>query len=462
MQGALGAIVLFAVCGVYPAAAGRQPGAPATRLRTRVATIFSSPTRSTTTWKWRTAARRAAKIFTGTNAGPATTNTSRRRRNWRGCFSFGADYGRRRERRERGGAHQKGRAGNAVVRHHAVGRRRGRRGQLSCTAENAASRANHFPPIRGIARKPSNGSVPTDFPAERRGRCAWPAAIRPKASWCSSSRRAACGRRSTRMKMEIMNFRRCRPGPRTPCESRIRWNSSPTARDAVRIDGAAKLDDIVLERITKSPMLPATPEIEAQLSGDELLWNLPGTTEEKEALHQTCALGCHSFQQIFKNRYDRRSWATLVSRMLHRGGGPLINDPLEPVTIGAVGRRSDPDQLAGEGSRAGRRGWAVARVSAADRRIESRGGHRIRAAAVDAKRARRVWRLERKRLVHQPSEPLLRETGHAHRNRHRIPDSADARAGSRDAPRVVRKNGEVLLSEPWSHKLLKLDPRPEK
>ena len=106
----------------------------------------------------------------------------------------------------------------------------------------------------------------------------------------------------------------------------------PFHRDSVSIDGATKLDDIVLERISKSELLPATPEIEAQLSGDELLWNLPGTTEEKEALHQTCALGCHSFQQIFKNRYDERSWAVLVSRMLHRGGGPLINDPLQEVT----------------------------------------------------------------------------------------------------------------------------------
>ena len=62
----------------------------------------------------------------------------------------------------------------------------------------------------------------------------------------------------------------------------------------------------------------------------------PGDLEEKEALHNTCALGCHSFQQIFKNRYDERSWGVLVSRMLHRGGGPLINDPLEPVSESAM------------------------------------------------------------------------------------------------------------------------------
>ncbi len=109
----------------------------------------------------------------------------------------------------------------------------------------------------------------------------------------------------------------------------------PYRRDAVKIDGATKLDDMVLERITKSRALPATPEVESQLSGEEILWNLPGTVEEKEALHNTCALGCHSFQQIFKNRYDERSWGVLVARMLHRGGGPLINDPLEPISDSA-------------------------------------------------------------------------------------------------------------------------------
>ena len=110
----------------------------------------------------------------------------------------------------------------------------------------------------------------------------------------------------------------------------------PYRRDSVQIDGATKLEDIVLERIAKTRALPATPEVEAQLSGEEILWNLPGTVEEKEALHNTCALGCHSFQQIFKNRYDERSWGVLVARMLHRGGGPLINDPLEPVSDSAL------------------------------------------------------------------------------------------------------------------------------
>src|SRR6202521_3443654 len=53
----------------------------------------------------------------------------------------------------------------------------------------------------------------------------------------------------------------------------------PYRRDAVAIDGRTKLEDILLERVADSDNLPASPELEAQLSGAELLWNLPGTGE---------------------------------------------------------------------------------------------------------------------------------------------------------------------------------------
>ena len=106
----------------------------------------------------------------------------------------------------------------------------------------------------------------------------------------------------------------------------------PYYRDNVQINGSEKLDDIVVERITNILPLPATPGVESQVSGEELLWNLPGTFEEKEAFHQLCGGGCHSFQQILKNRYDERSWHALVARMVRRGGGPLINPPATPAS----------------------------------------------------------------------------------------------------------------------------------
>lgn len=102
----------------------------------------------------------------------------------------------------------------------------------------------------------------------------------------------------------------------------------PFRRDPVHIEGAAKLDDVVLDRITNPPdqALPGTREIESYLSGDELLWNLPGSAQDKEAFARGCgSAGCHSYQQILKNRYDERSWRVLVQRMLHHGGGPIIN-----------------------------------------------------------------------------------------------------------------------------------------
>src|SRR5207247_4757301 len=77
----------------------------------------------------------------------------------------------------------------------------------------------------------------------------------------------------------------------------------PFRRDSVSIEGAAKLEDIVLERIADSDNLPASPERESQLSSAELLGNGPGTAEEKATLQKNCS-GCHSWQQIFRSRYD--------------------------------------------------------------------------------------------------------------------------------------------------------------
>ena len=93
----------------------------------------------------------------------------------------------------------------------------------------------------------------------------------------------------------------------------------PYRRDSVLIDGGTKLEDIVLERVANSDNLPASPELEAQLSGAELLWNLPGTAEEKATLQKNCS-GCHSWQQIFRSRYDQHGWSLIVDRMMHFTG----------------------------------------------------------------------------------------------------------------------------------------------
>jgi virginiamycin B lyase len=90
----------------------------------------------------------------------------------------------------------------------------------------------------------------------------------------------------------------------------------PYRRDSISITGPDKLDDIVLEKVSKSDSLPPTPEIAAQLTGSELLWNLPGTAEEKATFQKACS-PCHGWDQIFRNRYDERGWNLIIDRMMH-------------------------------------------------------------------------------------------------------------------------------------------------
>jgi streptogramin lyase len=90
----------------------------------------------------------------------------------------------------------------------------------------------------------------------------------------------------------------------------------PYRRDSLTINGNTALNEIVLERVTQSDSLPPTKEIEAQLTGAELLWNLPGTGEEKATFQKACS-PCHGWEQILRNRYDEHSWSLIVDRMMH-------------------------------------------------------------------------------------------------------------------------------------------------
>ena len=112
----------------------------------------------------------------------------------------------------------------------------------------------------------------------------------------------------------------------------------PYRRDSVRIDGAAKLQYIVLERISESEALPATLDVESQLSDVEVLWNLQGSAHEKQVFNKSC--GCHSFSQIFRNRFDERSWRLIAHRMLHYGGATIIN----PTSGASTGGRANPEE----------------------------------------------------------------------------------------------------------------------
>ena len=70
----------------------------------------------------------------------------------------------------------------------------------------------------------------------------------------------------------------------------------------------------MLTRVTAARIAAAEPEIAAQMTGSEWLLSLSGTGEEKSLLTLNCNW-CHSYQQIFRNRYDERSWGRIVNRM---------------------------------------------------------------------------------------------------------------------------------------------------
>jgi virginiamycin B lyase len=98
----------------------------------------------------------------------------------------------------------------------------------------------------------------------------------------------------------------------------------PYTKENVAIDGATALEDISLQRIGNADVLPPFPSIAAQITGSEWLQSLSGTGEEKKYLTTYCNW-CHSYQQIFRNRYDEQGWAHIVFRMTHGAGSPLIN-----------------------------------------------------------------------------------------------------------------------------------------
>ena len=97
----------------------------------------------------------------------------------------------------------------------------------------------------------------------------------------------------------------------------------PHRRDAVRIDGATQLEEIVLNRVTDEELLPPTPEIAGQLSGAEWLLNVSGTQQEKRSFVTNCNW-CHAYQLVFRTRYDENGWRQVVDRMSHYAGSPLI------------------------------------------------------------------------------------------------------------------------------------------
>ena len=230
----------------------------------------------------------------------------------------------------------------------------------------------------------------------------------------------------------------------------------PYRRDAVSIDGATKLVDIVLERVADSDNLPASPELESQLSSAEILWNLPGNAEEKAMLQKNCS-GCHSWQQIFRNRYDEHSWGLIVDRMMHFSGTAIAvrnkpmsaPDPEYNILVKFLTRVRGPESKdeplrvfprpRGESTRVVVTEYELPQQLLAlhDATADNQGN---------------IWFTSHKTRVVGKLDP---KTGIV--IEYKIPLTPGSMPGTHHA--VIDKNGIAWISENWAHQLNRLDPK---
>ncbi|MDX1499674.1 MAG: carboxypeptidase regulatory-like domain-containing protein [Woeseiaceae bacterium] len=251
----------------------------------------------------------------------------------------------------------------------------------------------------------------------------------------------------------------------------------PYQRDSVRIGargGAQReFDDIVLTRVSETELLPPDEEILAQLTGAEWIINLPSTGEEKAVFKGSCGFGCHSYQQIFRNRYDERSWRLIVRRMIRYRGSPLIHSA-------DTGRGDDG------ANRPGRSGFSVqreedviapwlARVRGPDSRLDKPLQVLPREHGASTKAI--ITEYELPRMLLAPHDVAGDSKGNIWYTPHRSPyvGKLDPRTGVVTEYRVpktpgvlpgthavwIDKDDVVWLSENWAHTLTKFDPRTE-
>jgi streptogramin lyase/mono/diheme cytochrome c family protein len=240
----------------------------------------------------------------------------------------------------------------------------------------------------------------------------------------------------------------------------------PYVRESVRIT-SAPLDDIVLQRVTDKEVLPPTRDILAQLTGAEWMLNLPGTGEEKRTFSLTCGFGCHSYQQIFRTRYDEAGWRNIVRRMLRGAGSPLINIRQPgPQTRGRAGRiLTEEEEIVTQ--------W-LARVRG-PQSVDPPLHYLPPPRGVSTRVVVTEYELPRQLLaphdVHGDSKGNIWYTPHRSPyigkldprtgavKEYRVPDTPGALPGTH---RVwVDKDDVVWLSENWSHNLTRFDPKTE-
>ena len=233
----------------------------------------------------------------------------------------------------------------------------------------------------------------------------------------------------------------------------------PYVKESVEIKGTNALEDITLKRVSPLELLPPSKEIAAQMTGSEWLLSLSGTGEEKRLMTLNCNW-CHSYQQIFRNRYDERSWARIVNRMTHGAGSPLIlmrpngrfNDADEARLVKWLAtvrgpNSEDPFFVAlprpqGAATRVVVTEYELPRVETATHDVAGDAQGRI---WYSTHRSSYIGRLD-------PKTGVVKE--------YRIPDVAKgARPGTHWI--TVDKDGMVWGSENWAHNIYRLNPDTE-
>jgi virginiamycin B lyase len=230
----------------------------------------------------------------------------------------------------------------------------------------------------------------------------------------------------------------------------------PYRRDSVQINGATKLDDIMLERVADSDNLPASAALESQLSSAEILWNLPGTAEEKATLQKNCS-GCHSWQQIFRNRYDEHSWSLIVDRMMHFSGTAIAvrnrpmsaPDPEYTLLVKFLSRVRGPGGTDAPLRVFPRPRGESTRVVVTEFELPQQL-LMLHDAAADNQG--NIWFTSHKTRYVGKLDP---KTGIV--TEYTIPLTPGSMPGTHHA--VIDKNGIAWISENWAHQLNRLDPR---
>ena len=187
-----------------------------------------------------------------------------------------------------------------------------------------------------------------------------------------------------------------------------------------------------------------------------MMWNIPGTAEEKATLQKNCS-GCHSWQQIFRNRYDEHGWSLIVDRMMHFAGTAIAirrramnaPDPEAEMLVQWLTRVRGPNAQDGPVRVFPRPRGPSTRVVVTEYDLP-REHLALHDAAIDNEG--QIWYTSHKTRYVGRLDPKTGIT-----TEYTLPLTPGVMPGSHHAK--VDQDGIVWISENWAHQLSRLDPQ---